>query len=582
MASLTRFIAQKRNVPGLERAEERLQALFSPSDWLVASLFSGMLVLGAAILFVHASLAVSVEVPRPGGIHREGVIGTPRFINPLIATSEVDRDLTTLVYGGLMKHTPQGSVVPYLAKEYQVSEDGLQYTFVLNDSIFFHDGSPITAEDVVFTVQAAKNPDIKSPRRANWEGVEVVAIDEKTVAFTLRAPYALFLENTTMGILPKALWEGVSAEEFPFTDLNTNPVGSGFYRVESIKKNSSGVPVSYTLRSAPTGPVRPYITRIVFSFYPNTEELERAYLAREVDAAHSLVPPTERGSVLEEAVFARIFGVFFNQNQQELFANEVVRRALDRVLDKRALIATVVNGYGSPLSGPLPPQSVVREEADTLSLEERRTLASELLERDGWERGEDGVYEKTVNKETRRLSFSLATSNAPELKAAAETVAESWRALGAEVNLQFFDQNDLTLEVLRPRAYDALLFGLVVGRELDLFAFWHSSQRNDPGLNIALYANITTDKLLETARNDLSPEVRRDSALRAAEEIANEVAAIFLYAPHFTYAHAPELRGVRLTAVATPSDRFLGVESWYLNTERVWNIFTGGQPAETH
>lgn len=575
MTSLKRFIAQQRNVPGLERAEERLQALFTPSDWLLASLSIGLLILGAGILFVQASLAVSVEVPRTGGIHREGVVGTPRFINPLIATSEVDRDLTALVYGGLMKHTSDGSVEPYLAKEYQVSEDGLQYTFILNDSIFFHDGSPITAEDVVYTVQAAKNPDIKSPRRANWEGVEVVAVDEKTVTFTLRAPYALFLENTTMGILPQALWKGVSAEEFPFTDLNTNPVGSGLYRVENIKKNSSGVPVSYTLRSAGTGPVRPYITRMVFSFYPNTEELERAYLAREIDAAYSLVPPTERGSVLEEAVFARIFAVFFNQNQQELFANEVVRRALDRALDKRALIATVVNGYGSPLSGPLPPQSVVREEADTLSLDAHRALASELLERDGWERGEDGIYEKTVNKETRRLSFSLATSNVPELKAAAEAVAESWRALGAEVTLQFFDQNDLTLEVLRPRKYDALLFGLVVGRELDLFAFWHSSQRNDPGLNIALYANITTDKLLETARNDLSSEVRRESAARAAEEIAQEVAAVFLYAPHFTYAHTPELRGVTLTSVATPSDRFAGVEAWYLNTERVWNIFAG-------
>ncbi len=432
-------------------------------------------------------------------------------------------------------------------------------------------------------MQAAKNPDIKSPRRANWEGVEVVATDPKTVVFTLRAPYALFLENTTMGILPKRLWEGVNAEEFPFTDLNTSPIGSGLYRVESVKKNSSGVPVSYTLAASQTADVRPYISRMLFTFYPNDEALERAYAAREIGAAHSIVPgDTGNNSVIEEAVFARIFGVFFNQNQQEIFANEVVRRALDQALDKRALIATVVNGYGSPLSGPLPPESVSSAETDTVSAEEKIARAASLLEGDGWKRGEDGVYEKTINKETRRLAFSLATANAPELKASAELVAATWRSLGAEVSLQFFEQNDLTLEVLRPRTYDALLFGLVVGRELDLFAFWHSSQRNDPGLNIALYANITTDKLLEEARNELSSEARRESARKAAEEIASETAAVFLYAPHFTYVHGPELRGVAVGTVATPADRFAGVESWYVQTERVWNIFARSQPVTSY
>ena len=276
---------------------------------------------------------------------------------------------------------------------------------------------------------------------------------------------------------------------------------------------------------------------------------------------------------LQEAVFARVFGVFFNQNQQEIFADQTIRRALDATLDKNLIVDTILNGYGTALSGPLPPQSV-ENVVRSKSAEERRTDAQQILLNDGWELGEDGVFEKTQNKETRRLQFTLATANAPELKSAAEVVATEWRAFGADVTVHMVLETDLNLEVIRPRRYDALLFGLVVGRELDLFAFWHSSQRNDPGLNIALYANITTDKYLSDARNTLDAKERRESATRAAEEISNETAAVFLYAPHFVYVHEPRLRGVNLKTISKPSDRFAGMQTWYVQTERVWPFFT--------
>ncbi|MEK7613692.1 MAG: ABC transporter substrate-binding protein [Patescibacteria group bacterium] len=573
MFSFLRILGKTHHVSVFGNAEEKVKNIFTPSDWLVSGLFVALATLGVGILFANASLSLSEEVPVLGGMYREGVVGTPRFINPLLATSETDKDLSTLVYGGLMKQSPNGSVIPYLADRYDISEDALQYTFYLKDNIFFHDGTPITAEDVVYTIQAAKNPEIKSPRRANWEGVEVVATDAKTVVFSLRAPYALFLENTTMGILPKHLWAHIPSEGFAFSDLNTNPIGSGMYEVTTIKKNASGIPSEYQLTIAKNTPLRPYIRSIVFNFYSNQTSLSEAFENGAVDAAYSVIPHQENaGAIIEEAVFARVFGVFFNQNQQELFADVVVRRALDQAVDKKEIIDTIISGYGSPLSGPLPPESVSAQD-DSEVVTDRVASAQKLLEDNGWKRGEDGVYEKTVKKETRRLKFSLATANAPELKATAEMVATTWRTLGADVSLQFFEQNDLNLEVLRPRKYDALLFGLVVGRELDLFAFWHSSQRNDPGLNIALYANIDADQYLEEARNELDPTLRREKAKRAALEVASEVAAVFLYAPHFTYAHTPLLKGVSLGTISTPSDRFAGVETWYVRTERVWPFF---------
>ena len=572
-SALFKTSTKNHDLLGAKRLEAQAKKRLTPFDWAILGIFGAIMALGAGMMFVQASVALSVEVPAKGGTHIEGVIGSPRFINPLLATSETDRDLTELVFSGLLKAEPDGSLSPDLAESYEVSPDRFSYTFTLREGNTFHDGTPVTAEDVVFTVTAAKNPEIKSPRRANWEGVEVIALDERTVVFTLQAPFALFLENTTMGILPKHLWEFVRPEEFPFSEFNTSPVGSGPFKVDSIKKNSSGVPTEYKLKAYERSAHAPFIRTFVFRFYPNQEELSGALSNGSVDAAHSLIPESAARDQTHEAVFGRVFGVFFNQNQKQLFTDIEVRQALDLSLDKNLVVSTILSGYGTPLSGPLPPTDVSEtplRETPGASID----AAREILEEAGWQRDEEtGIYTKESDESIERLSFSLATGNAPELKAAAEIVAENWRALGVEVELQFFDTNDLNLEVIRPRKYDALLFGLVVGREVDLFAFFHSSQRNDPGLNIALYANIVTDALLEEAREEEDPIARREKAAEAAEEIVNDAAAVFLYAPHFLYLTEAELKGVQLGTISTPSDRFFGVEDWYLRTEGLWPLF---------
>lgn len=574
LSFLSNVSTKKRSLSAFERIERAAKRHLSPSDWVMTGFFALLIGIGSFLLFAQASVALSVDVPAKGGTHTEGVVGTPRFINPLLATSETDNDLSELVFGGLLKAEPDGTLSPNLAERYEVSPDQLTYTFTLRKDITFDDGQPITASDVVFTIQAAKNPEIKSPRRANWDGVSATAIDEQTVVFTLGAPYALFLENTTMGILPKHIWGNIPAEEFPFSEYNTKPVGEGPFKVDSVKKNSSGVPTEYRLKANERAPYPPFIQTFIFRFYSNQDALGQALANGEIDAAHSLVPEANDKNIeIHEAVFGRVFGVFFNQNQNQLFAGKAVREALNASIDKNALVSTILSGYGTPLTGPLPPSDVapLTENANTpaFSLDAARAI----LENDGWKQGDDGVYTKKTKNATERLSFSLATGNAPELHEAAQAVAESWKNLGVEVTVQFFDTNDLNLEVIRPRKYDALLFGLVVGRELDLFPFWHASQRNDPGLNIAMYANIVTDSLLEEARKEEDPALRRKKAAEAAEEIEKDAAATFLYAPHFLYLTEKELKGVNLGTISTPSDRFYGVENWYLKTEGLWPLF---------
>src|SRR5262249_15281801 len=155
----------------------------------------------------------------------------------------------------------------------------------------FQDGTPVTASDVLYTIATAQNPDIKSPHRADWEGVTVSSPDPYTVVFALPHAYAPFIEDTTLGILPKHLWQSVQADSFPFSQLNTHPVGSGPYQIAGMKADASGAPTRYDL--VPFGNFTlggNYVSRISFAFYPSQEALVRAFQMRQIDAVAGVSP----------------------------------------------------------------------------------------------------------------------------------------------------------------------------------------------------------------------------------------------------------------------------------------------------
>src|SRR5258706_524677 len=196
----------KRIIPNKEEILLALKS-FSKKERLIFIVISALFVVSSLFFLNTINSFVSVEVPSYGGELSEGIVGTPRFVNPLLAISDADRDLTSLVYSGLMKKMPDGSIVPDLAKSYDISPDGLSYVFVLKDKIYFQDGTPITSSDVEFTVNRAKDPVLKSPKRVSWEGVSVQKINDSTIKFTLKQKNFPFLENTTLGIIPKRLWQ---------------------------------------------------------------------------------------------------------------------------------------------------------------------------------------------------------------------------------------------------------------------------------------------------------------------------------------------------------------------------------------
>jgi peptide/nickel transport system substrate-binding protein len=547
----------------------------SPLERAIFIVLSGIVVVSTLTVLAELNSMLLTEVPARGGTLKEGVINSPRFINPLLSISDSDRDFTQLIYSGLMRATPEGELVPNLAEDYTISEDGRTYTFTIREEAIFHDGVPVRSDDVLYTISRAQDPALKSPRRASWDGVIVEKLDERTISFTLPQPYAPFLENATLGILPQHLWDEVTIEEFPFSQLNIEPIGSGPYRISRIERSSAGLPISYELKAFSEYLLEePFIETLIFSFYPNEDELIRAYIDREVDAIHSISPQRARaleeiGARIETGPLPRIFGVFFNQNEASIFTDETVREALILATPQRQIIEDVLYGYAIALDSPIPPELITDEE-HTPAREADIEAARELLIESGWEYDAEN---NALSNDDAPLSFTLATSNSSELKAIGTLLAETWRAVGIQVETQFFETSNLNQNIIRPRRYDALLFGEIVGRELDLFSFWHSSQRNDPGLNIALYANITTDSLLENARATTDRRERFELYRAFEEEITNDAPAVFLYAPFFIYVVPKDIHGLRLGPVTTSGERFLNVHEWYVETEHVWPVF---------
>ncbi|OGI95752.1 hypothetical protein A2917_00335 [Candidatus Nomurabacteria bacterium RIFCSPLOWO2_01_FULL_42_17] len=572
-------------------SKKEINFVFSSFSKKERALFIGftvVLLLSTLLILESINKSFLVEVPMKGGSVDIGIVGVPRFINPVLASAEADLDLVSLIYSGLMRKNGN-ELIPDLASKYERSENGLIYTFTLKDNLYFQNGKPVTVDDVLFTINKVKDGVIESPRKVNWDGVSVEKIDERTVKFTLKQPYASFLENTTLGIMPSHLWDNAPLE---LNNANTKPVGSGPYMVSSIGKRSSGIIDYYELipfKKFVLG--APYIKNITLHFYQNEEGLVKALVSKEVEEISSITPINaenlkEKNYRVESSVLPRIFGLFFNQNQNQLFIDKTIIRAIDQAIDKDRIVRDVLLGYGTVIDSPIPPNLTeyhTSKSGTSITRTEILQKVKDDLAKAGWKAGADGFLEKTTTekkkKTTKKLEFSISTGNVPELAKTAELIKQDLAAVGIKVEIKTFETGNLNQNVIRPRKYDALLFGEIVNHESDLFAFWHSSQRNDPGFNIAMYTSAKVDKILEDASTTVDETSRIKKYVQFNEEIKKDMPAIFLYSPDFIYVVSKNRSGpsgssgLRAENIITPSDLYLDIYLWYIETEEVWKIF---------
>lgn len=557
----------------------RLPQVLSKSErfFIIAFIFLFLASLAALIFDYYQSR--TIVMPAEGGQYVEGIVGRPRFINPILSqASDADRDISELVFSGLLEYDSSGELKPSLAQSYK-TEGNKVYVFSLKPDIKWHDNENFSADDVVFTIGLIQNPDYKSPLRPNWQGVQVEKIDDLTVKFTLPAPYAPFLENLTVGILPKHIWQNISASAFPLADYNLQPVGAGPFRFKNIQKDKLGSVNSLTLEAWPQyHGQKLYLSQIIFKFYDGEDELLNAFEKREIEGMSFVSAKNLERASKSETInvlslnLPRYYAVFFNQTNSKPLADKNVRLALQYATNKQEIIEKVLLGKGTPVDSPLPSELLSIAESVKkydFSIEK----AKEVLAAGGWrDSNGDGILEKTFENENTPtpLEISIVTTQWPELVQAAQIIQEQWQKVGAKINLEILDIGEIQQNKIIPRNYQAILFGEVLGLIPDPFSFWHSSQKKYPGLNLALYDNPDADKLLEDARQILDAKERTKKYAEFQKLIVNDVPAVFLYSPSYLYAVGKKIKGIEIKNIATPSQRFNGVENWHIQTKRGW------------
>lgn len=547
-----------------------------------------------AILFVAGSLMFALftanalyttNVPTSGGTLVEGIVGTPRFVNPVLAITRADHDMVALVYSGLMRLDENGNLVPDIAESVTRSEDGTVYTIKLRNNVRFHNGTQLTAKDVVFTIGLIQQADLKSPLRGAWDGVVIEELGDYELTITLKAAHTPFLENLTVGILPRELWDELPIEQIPFSQNNTEPIGTGPYAVTDVLRNKSGLINAYKLMAFGASSYDPNINTVVFNFYQNEEELLEALRNKEIASTPSLSNEkfkeidTNTYSIIE-APLPRTFAIYFNQNKSAALRDAAVRKALDTAINKEELVETVLHGYGIPTDSPIPVGfATVESASSTPQSEEPRGIeaAQKILQTGGWNRTEQGTWQKEISGAPVTLSVSLTTANTPLFDQTTAYVASVWQTLGVEVQISQFEQTDLVQSIIRPRDFEALLYGAEIGRQVDLYPFWHSSQKNDPGLNIAQYTNIDVDAFLEKARTGVDQQTIFTDLVGAQTIIAQEQPALFLFVPTFGYVLDKDVTTAPFMRISKQSERFANISQWHIRSNNLWPIFSNNQ-----
>lgn len=383
-----------------------------------------LVVLGLLFLFSFTSLSLNFYfentkiAPVLGGIYIEGMVGFPRFINPIYApASDIDKDLTELIFAGLMKHNSDGELKPDLAKEYKILEEGKVYEFYLREDVLWQDSHPLTADDVIFTIETIQNPEIKSPLRPIWLGVEVEKISNFGIRFTLRNESSIFLENCTVKIIPKHIWEKVPQKNFILSSINLNPTGSGPYQLEDLTQDKEGKIVFLDLIKNPLYFAKsPYLSQVSFQFFDSEDLLIDAYEGGEIkgfspDSPEGLpectpsekVPEKCRTGNLYSLSLPRYFAVFFNQKSSKLLSEKKIKVALNYGTDKEVLLDTLFSGRGRIVHSPILPDIYGFETpAEIYQFDVEK--AKQVLEEAGFVMTEQGFREKTT---IRELAFTF-------------------------------------------------------------------------------------------------------------------------------------------------------------------------------
>jgi peptide/nickel transport system substrate-binding protein len=535
----------------------------------------------AILLFSQqpALLPVTPEVvPSAGGVYSEALIGSFNRLNPVLEyTNPADQDVGRLIFSSLLRFDDRGLPVNDLVESMGISQDGQNYNFSLHKNALWHDGQPVTSEDVIFTVDLLRSDDLPIPEdiRDLWQTIEVEALDENTLQFRLPEPFSPFLDYLTFGILPQHILGDLSPEEIIDAQFNLQPVGSGPYQFDQFLVEGDqikGVALSafedYYADQA-------FIELFTFKYYPDAITALAAYQDGEV-LGISQVKNEILSEALQEPRLNMHSGqvpllsiIFLNLDNPRVpfFQDVEIRRALMMGLDRPRMITQLNNGQATLAHGPIFPGSWAYYDGIE-KFEYDPETAIQILRSAGYTIPASGGSVRT-NDEGQALSFELVYPEGNNFDPLAQAIAGDWAQLGVEANLVAVDPDELMAGYLDPRTYEAALvdINLTHSPDPDPYPFWDQAQING-GQNYAKWEDRQASEYLEEARIQLDRSERSRLYNNFQVRFASELPALPLFYPIYNYGIDQRVNGVTMGAIYEPSDRFANVTSWFLIAER--------------
>ena len=572
------------------------------------AVIGGLLVLLGAIAVLIGAPALlpagPTATPQPtapvGDVtpYREGVVGRPVAVNPLAARTQADRDLVALVFSGLVARGPDGSLIPDLASRWTVDPTGRIWTFELRPDATWHDGRPVTAQDVVFTVGTLNDPKYTGPGSGSWREIFASVVDDHTVRFDLATPLGSFLELATQPIAPAHLLADVPIAELAADPFGREPVGTGPYVVteldddhatlesaaEAIGVDPTSGPSAVPIPSDPLGQPAPThrpskpdprLSRLEFSFFDDAAALESAFRSGDLDSASGLAPAaadalaTDTGARQLRYPGTTLTTVLLNQrpSHPEL-RDPAVRLALLQALDRQKIVNDAFAARASIADSAIPPTSWAFDSVASAKVATDPAAAAAALTKAGWTKVDDR-WRPPGAKEAYTLEvLSPGAAMNPGLHAVAEQVAADWAALGISTRLVEADAASPMADRLGKGEFGAAVVDISIGHDPDLYPLLASSQTRTGGLNVSGVQDAALDGLLTAARQPGTDEARKAaySALQT-QLAAGRYLLPIAFADEVVVAR-DTLQDVVVQPVSDGSDRYWDVLTWRLANGR--------------
>jgi peptide/nickel transport system substrate-binding protein len=528
--------------------------------YVTSTIFLVSSILWTSYFVSHNTIKVPIESDR----YSEGVIGQPKFINPVISNSDIDRDLSQILYSDLTT----------LMDHYTVSDDGKTWNVFLKNDLLWSDDKHLTSDDVIFTIETIQNPETNSPIFGTWQGIIANRISELEIEFNLRNPYTFFLDNLEdLKIIPSHIFSMIPSSNLKLSSYNLEPIGSGPYQYIDYDIRKDGFITEYDFKINPNyAGKKPFIKNLTIKFFQGSEELIDAFNSRKIDGFGNLNPKNIDKIKLSHKITSlempRYYAIFFNQNMHEALKQESVREALSIATDKKSIIKNILNENGGIVNGPI--VSIIDGYDKEMEIKEFSIENSiEILEEAKWEINEETeIREKKIGKNIVELKFQMIVPQIQFLIDTAVLIKNDWKKLGVELILTELNPNDVNETIIRPRDYQMIIFGNILKNNPDIFSFWHSSERFYPGLNLSLFQNEKADALMETIRKEMDSEKRIEKTKDLQTLINTENPVIFLFSPYYLYISIKDFDGLEGRTLITSSDRFKNINEWYVQTSR--------------